>query len=57
MLDLSDKEAIEKVFEGRRIDRCIHLAVLWGVGEGRIGPDPQINGGGAIVFRPELLNL
>ena len=27
------------------------------VGEGRIGPDPQINGGGAIVFRPELLNL
>ena len=28
VLDLSDKEAIEKVFEGHRIDRCIHLAAL-----------------------------
>ena len=28
VLDLSDKEAIEKVFETHRIDRCIHLAAL-----------------------------
>ena len=28
VLDLSDKEAVERVFEGHRIDRCIHLAAL-----------------------------
>ena len=28
VLDLGDKEAVERVFEGHRIDRCIHLAAL-----------------------------
>ena len=28
VLDLSDKEAVERMFEGHRIDRCIHLAAL-----------------------------
>lgn len=28
VLDLGDKDAIEKVFEEHRIDRCIHLAAL-----------------------------
>ena len=28
VMDLGDKEAVERVFEGHRIDRCIHLAAL-----------------------------
>lgn len=28
VLDLSDKEAINKLFENKKIDRCIHLAAL-----------------------------
>lgn len=28
VLDLGDKEAVERVFEGHRIDRCIHMAAL-----------------------------
>ncbi len=28
VLDLADKGAVERVFEGHRIDRCIHLAAL-----------------------------
>ena len=28
VLDLSDKEAINKLFEDKKIDRCIHLAAL-----------------------------
>lgn len=28
MLDLSDKEAVERVFEEHQIDRCTHLAAL-----------------------------
>lgn len=28
VLDLSDKEVVERVFEERQIDRCIHLAAL-----------------------------